>query len=170
MIICIAPNCSINCSDWIIFGLGVIVSIGWALFIYTLRPNLRIRIPEISRVNDRSIINIPIENLRRYSKASRILIEICALEGDITYHLIADSNDFAFIPKKNSDGENIRIFKAYKNNDFLTELYSEITFEDICENLLNQESKLRVRVHATHSFSGLGKTFEVVNDKLKTNS
>ena len=54
MIICIAPNCSINCSDWIIFGLGVIVSIGWALFIY-----LRFKIYGYTRISIAALDKTP---------------------------------------------------------------------------------------------------------------
>ncbi|MEY4522043.1 MAG: hypothetical protein RIT10_1228 [Bacteroidota bacterium] len=156
------PACWPDCDDWILFVLGIIVSIGWALFIYTLRPKVRIGIPQISKVKDKSIIVIPVENLKKHSKATRILIEICVIKEGYTYHLISDSNDFAYIPKMDDKEDNIRMFKVYKLNGFLTEVYPEIAYETIMEYLQNKESKLRVRIHATHSFSGLGKTFEKI--------
>lgn len=155
MIICIAPNCSINCSDWIIFGLGVIVSIGWALFIYLrFRPKIVIGSPKLSHIDKRSII-IPVTNKKKYQKATRIKIEVSVIDyNDDTYHLSVLEDDFAFLSPKET-----REFKAYRLNEYLTNYLSH-EFEQVLNRLNNPNYCLRIRLHLTDSFSGLGKTYE----------
>lgn len=138
------------------------------MFIYCLRPKLKIGLPEISKlkiefheiskVDNKSIV-IPVKNLRCKSKASKISIEVAVVKDGKTFHLKTDINDFAFIPGKKSGQDPIRKFKAYDVNDYLHNVLG-LSFEEVIRKLNNQDAKLRVRIHATHSFSGLGKTFE----------
>jgi hypothetical protein len=156
-------ECWPDCSDWIMLCLGAIVSIGWALYIYIfLRPKLEIGLPTLSKVDNRSIL-VPITNKKKSRKATRIKIELTVIDTYLdTYHLVVLEDDFAFLAPKEC-----REFKAYKLNEYL-ESYSEIQLFDNVENkydavldLMNMpKSKLRVRIHATDSFSGLGETFE----------
>lgn len=128
------------------------MSIIWALYLYSFRPKLEIGTP-LSSLDNHSII-VPIKNIHKKRKATRIKVEISIIEGDKTYHLINDSDDFAFLPTNQ-----IRQFKAYKLGNYLSEILN-LSFDDTV-NLLNMSNvKLRVRIHATDSFSGLGETLE----------
>jgi hypothetical protein len=164
MFLCCKPECLPDCSDWIIFGLGVIVTIGWALFILWLRPKIEINEPRITEhkgkdVKVRKSIQIPIKNNSKISKATRILIEVALICDKKTYHFKTDFQDFAFIPENSKKNDPVRVFNAFDSADFLKKFW-EIDIEDLFDILENQDSILRVRTHATHSFSGLGRTNE----------
>jgi hypothetical protein len=159
MILFFNGACLPSCSDWFIFGLGVLVTIGWAMFVFSLRPKLKISEPEFSKIDNRSIV-IPVMNLSKHWKATRIIIEVCVIHNDTTYHLKTDSNDFAFIAENNKQNNFVRKFKAYQLSDYLIEVYPDFSFDSISNLLSEPAAKLRVRMHASHSFSGLGQTFE----------
>jgi hypothetical protein len=78
--------------------LGFLLSVAWALFIYTLRPKLTIGCPEISKIDKKSIA-VPVINERHCSEASKISIEITVMEDGNTYSFVTDINEFAFIPR-----------------------------------------------------------------------
>ena len=71
-----------------------------------------------------------------------------------TFHLICDSDDFAFLSPNDS-----RSFKLYDLNDYLKN-FLHYNFENVVIFLNEPNTKLRVRVHSTDSFSGLGQIFE----------
>jgi len=150
-------TCLQDCSSWIMLLLGFLLSVVWALFIYTLRPKLTIGCPKISEIDKKSIA-VPVINERNCSEASKISIEIAVLKDAKTYSFVTDNNEFAFIPRNKNGNDNERIFKAYDVRDYLKAI--DLDFVKVKELLSNNDSFLRVRVHATHSFSGLGKTFE----------
>jgi len=152
--------CFPDCADWIILALGFLLSVAWAFFIYSLNPKLKIGIPQKINENNREIISIPIENLSKKSKISNLSIEVAVIDGDYTYHFEFDKSNFAFIPPKKCTGtEHLRNFKAYQINEYLQSVW-QLSFEEVIGYLNNENSLLRVRIHATYSFSGLGKTFE----------
>jgi hypothetical protein len=140
--------------DWLIFTLGVLVTIGWALFIYSLRPKLEIGLPSFSREREVDILNVPIKNIGRKRKATRLKLEIAVVDDNFTYHLASDSDDFAFL-----NGNQTKKFKVYKVNDFLSSVY-QMNMHDALAILNDDNTMLRIRIHATDSFSGLGETFE----------
>jgi hypothetical protein len=153
MILLCENTCLPDCSDWIVFILGLITTILWALYLYSFRPNLQIDIPSISKIDYKSII-VPIKNIKKRRIATRIKVEIAIIMNDNTFHLICDSDDFAFLPPNDS-----RKFKAYDLNDYLKTILHN-NFDKIINYLNESNSFLRVRVHATDSFSGLGQIFE----------
>ena len=159
MLLCCNSSCMPECSDWIIFGLGVLVTVGWAIYLYSLRPKIIIANPSISEQNKNKCINVPILNDSTIFRASRILIEIAIVQKEYTYHLKSDIQDFAFLPRKRKNEDPKRVFKAYKPNDFLTTVF-DFDMDKLLVILNQPDSTLRIRVHATHSFSGLGKAFE----------
>jgi len=163
-LLCCNTDCWPGCDDWLIFGLGVIVSIGWALFILLLRPKIEINEPKIKENKGkdgriRKSIQIPIRNISKISKATRIVIEVAIICNKKTYHLKTDFQDFAFIPKKKSGNDNVRVFNAYQASTFLKEFY-ELEFSDLLLLLNDANSMLRIRIHCTQSFSNLGETKE----------
>jgi len=156
-LLCCKPDCWPDCSDWVIFVLGVTVTIGWALYIYfRYRPKLEICIPTLSEIDEKSII-IPISNKKKFRKATRLKVEVAVIEenGD-TNHLVLVEDDFAFLGPYEK-----REFKAYKLNEYLSDYLNE-EFNEVLDLLNKPMHYLRIRVHATDSFSGLGETFEQV--------
>lgn len=153
--VCLLDFSIFDCKDLTLVGFGFLTTVFWALIVYYLKPNLKIHQPELSFINERPLIKIPIENCSPFFKVTRIQLEAAILEDSFTYHLKTDMNDFAFIPTKKK-GDNERIFTAYRLNEFLTECYPDIRFED----LIRSNPKIRIRIHATQPFSGLGKCFE----------
>lgn len=160
-------NCEIlcfpDCSSWLMLLLGFLLSVAWALLIYSLRPKLKIGCPEISKIDKKSIA-VPVINKRSCSEASKISIEIAVINDNKTYTFITDISEFAFIPRNKYGFDNERIFKAFDVCDYLTSI--DYNFERAKNLLSEKDSLLRVRIHATHSFSGLGKVFE---NKFKFN-
>ena len=126
-LLCCKTDCWPGCDDWLIFGLGVIVSIGWALYLYSFRPKLEICTPEFSDLDNHSII-VPIKNIHKKRNATRLKVEVSIIEGDKTYHLINDSDDFAFLPSNQ-----IRNFKAYKLGNYLSEILN-LRYDDILDH------------------------------------
>ena len=159
--LCINEFCYPDCTDWIMFGLGVAVSIGWLFVLYRFfTSKLEIGIPVIEKINNRSTIKVPIKNQSNRFEATRILVEIAVVdENNFTYHFKTDSTDFAFIPSKRRNKDNVRVFKTIGVSDFLTEYY-QYNLNDIMNRLEENNSLLRVRIHSTNSISGLGKTEE----------
>jgi hypothetical protein len=152
---CLCNECLLGCNDWIMVGIGFLTTTFWAIIVYSLKPNIKIHQPKVETINRRPIILVPVENCSPYFKATRIHLEVAIIEGGFTYHLKTDVNDFAYIPRK-KEGDNIRTFKAYQLNEFLTECHPEVQLSD----LINSNHKIRIRIHATHPFSGLGKCYE----------
>lgn len=155
--VCLLDFSLFDCKDWTLVGFGFLTTVFWALIVYSLKPNLKIHQPELSFINERPVIKIPIENCSLLFRVTRIQLETAILENGFTYHLKTDMNDFAFIPTKKK-GDNKRIFTAYRLSEFLTECYPHIPYDD----LIKSKPKIRIRIHATHPFSGLGKCFEEI--------
>jgi len=152
-------NCIVDCKDWLILLISFGFSVFWALLIYCLRPKIKIGLPEISEIDKKSIL-VPIENLSSISKVTRLLIEVAVIDNDgFTYHLKTDIQEFAFLQCKKKDGDSIRNFKAYSSSDYLSDTL-KCNYEKVFNLLKDPKAKIRVRIHASHSFSGLGKSFE----------
>jgi len=152
---CLCNEWFLAYDDWIMVGIGFLTTAFWAFIVYSLKPNLKIHKPSVEVINSRPVIFVPVENCSPYFKATRIHLEVAFINSEFTYHLKTDVNDFAYIPRK-KEGDNIRKFKAYQLNEFLTECYPDIQFADLIKSKL----EIRVRIHATHPFSGLGKCYE----------
>lgn len=150
-------NCLLECKDWIIILIGFGLSVGWAIFIFCLRPKISINLPEISNKTRLNIV-IPVENKSLFFSANKITIEASAIDGNFTYHFDIDFKDFVLIPTR-CKGDSVRKFKSYNLNSNTAEIYGE-TFEQIIEKLKTQNIILRIRVHACHELTGLGKSYE----------
>jgi hypothetical protein len=141
--------------DWLILTFAVFVTLGWVLYIYFyLRPELEIGVPELSKVDWESIL-IPLTNKKKSRKATRIKLEVVVVDEIAdTYHLSTVKDDIAFLAPTE-----FREFRAYKLNDYLLD-YLKVDFKTVLGLLNKPMCFLRIRVHATDSFSGLGETFE----------
>jgi hypothetical protein len=163
----------IEYSDWIILLFGFFLSILWSIFIFKLRPKLYINKPEIGK-NPKAHLIIPIENKSLFFSSNKISIEVALLiENEFTYHFDMDFKDFILIPTA-CNTESIRKFKSYNPLPLTQELYN-VTIDDLLKYLKSNDSKIRVRVHAYHELTGLGKSFEQKfkfenNDFIKINS
>jgi len=95
----------------------------------------------IDRDIEQGTIPIKVKNEKFCSDAINLNIEVCSVSSDdTTKHLKIDKDDFIILATKQC-----RIFKAYWTFDNPEKL---------------EEGYLRIRVHATHSYSGFGKAFE----------
>lgn len=145
--------------DWFILSFGVFFTLIWPFVLYFLKPGLKIEALEI-RDFFGECLSVTIKNIRN-SKAVNLHVEMCALDGNETYHFQLDRSEFIILPKprRNSTAHE-RGFKSYELTEF-TQRYFNGTFHEFMELIQNQPGiKVRVRVHANHSYSGFGKAFE----------
>jgi hypothetical protein len=157
-------NCLPDFCDWLIFMLSVLVTFGWALYIYSLRPKLDIGLPKRSEVDGKSIL-IALTNKKKFRKATRIKLEVAIIDANNdTYHLSVIEDDFAFLAELEC-----RNFKAFKINEYLSS-HLGMSFDKVIALLNEPNNLLRIRVHAADSFSGLGKCFEASFDYDKNNN
>jgi hypothetical protein len=122
-------------------------------------------------------IKVEVVNRSWFFDANNLRIEICVFhkEDGYTYHFEPDHPEFLILPNRSLlfKKDNTKKFVCRKAADSaLTilnedieeeeEKYTKITGFDKLTSFLEDDSKLRVRCHAYHSFSGLGKSFEHV--------
>lgn len=150
-------ECELICKDWIILLIGFVLTLLWAVFIFKLKPQLIVKPPVIEK-HPKLYLKIPVENIGFFSNANDIKIEAAVVENDFTYHFELDFKDFVMIPKK-SFGDPEKIFKAIKPNEITQELYG-LTLNTLIEKAVKPDNTLRIRIHANHSWTGLGKSFE----------
>jgi hypothetical protein len=137
------------------FGLSILASAictaSWTYILYLLRPNLAIE--EVRLKNHK--LNIKVVNNGNFD-AVNIKVEVCTVKAgeaeNITKHFYLDKEDFLILPQKKSPDAS-RIFKADLDNKI---------GEKIKEKIKEAGTNVRVRVYATHSYSGFGKAFEAI--------
>lgn len=140
---------------------GCILSIVGTLCLFLfLRPKLKIS--EACYGDNR--IKIKVVNKRQFSKAVRMAIEVAVVNGNNTYHFNVDRADFISIPSRRDNRRigrsNERVFQAIGIHNSLPQLSNVRTMNDLLNILHEDESILRVRVHAYHSLSGFGRYFQ----------
>ena len=110
-------------------------------------------------VKQKQVIKVPIQNLCKRKAAINLRTEICVVLGKFTYHFNLDRQDFIILPKRWSTNDSSeRTYIAYELTEF-TSRRTEKTFEDVINLLKNNNSFIRVRVHAGHEFKGFGRAF-----------
>jgi hypothetical protein len=148
---------TIEAKDWILLGLGVLGSIIWPVFIFQLKPQLTIDSPLFSGGE----LKLPITNHGCFD-AINVKIEACSVVfNDFTYHFSIDKEDFIAIPcKKYKDmgSANERVFKSKCLAK--SALDQDGKFDDVKAGLLNGNDILRIRIYATHAFTGFGRLLE----------
>jgi len=147
-----------NSIDLTNLTIGFILTILWAVFIFSLKPKLIIKEPTIER-GLIDFLKIPISNISRYCRANNITIEAAVIvnvpQNQVySYHFEMDFKDSVFIETKDT-----RSFKAIKPNGLTAELY-HVNMASLIEMAQNPANYLRVRIHACHSWTGLGKSQE----------
>jgi hypothetical protein len=100
------------------------------------------------------------------SDAVNLKIEACAISDSYTHHLKIDKNDFIILPyekgKQVKDTSHERIFKI-DNIEESAKKY-EMTYKSLLSDLKSEKNnyQIRIRIHASHEFSGFGKAFESI--------
>lgn len=150
-------ECELLCKDWIILLIGFLFTIVWAVFVFNLKPQLNVTTPTIEE-NPKLHLKIPVINIGKFCNANDIKIEVAVLEGGFTYHFEIDFKEYVLIPVR-SYGDPEKAFKAIKPNEITSELYG-LTMAELIKMSTKSENKLRIRLHANHSWTGLGKSFE----------
>ena len=162
------------CADCfnICFWLEILIVPAIVYFItQRLRPKIKILTPQIDNDN----LRVPVENLSKFFDAHNLRIEICAYHrgSGYTYHFEPYHIDFLILPHKGycQDVDNEKTFKSYSAAVSACRLL-EIDFNNanagfaelIALTKLQGDKNycIRVRCHACHSFSGLGKSFEQI--------
>jgi len=112
-------------------------------------------------------IKIPVENCNRFFAAINLRIEAAAVEGTFTYHLNLDRQDFIMLSARwfsSTAGAYTRKYHAYEISMYTRWICEENECDNVDQLLNNILSKggayLRVRVHASHEFTGFGRAFE----------
>lgn len=160
----------LDIKDWIILLLPIIWTIIWTIILYELKPSIKITsicsgkasiyYKEKDIKSEEYYVKVCIENLGSFN-AVNINMEICIVCGDYTYHLDIDKDAFLILPpKKNGDNssKHIRCFKSFDLSESARKYVGNIRLQDFITQ--KECAKIRVRVHATHEYSGFGRAFE----------
>lgn len=138
---------------------GIVVAVITYGLLFSIRPMLKIK-------NNIEIVDntlcFAIVNQGKY-KAVNIKIEACALyqlnENKLqTFHFKIDQIDFVLIDIPKGKNDNARRYKITELSDSARS-YNK-TFEDILQDFTFKKTTLRIRYHAVHEISWLGKAFE----------
>ena len=138
---------------------GLVVAIITYVLLFSTRPKLEIKnnLEIFDKDISFSIIN------KGQSKALNIKLEACAVyklyENQFqTFHFKIDHFDFIMIDAPKGKNDNSKRFKIKGLSE--SALQYNTSYEEILENLIEQKAILRIRFHAVHEISWLGKGFE----------
>lgn len=121
-------------------------------------------------LNKKVVIKVKVYNMSKCWSAINLRTEICIVHGKYTYHFDLDRQDFIILPKRGSlTDSNERTYICYKLNDFTARRTCYTTCNQMLEYLKNKNYYFRVRVHATHEFTGLGRAFDAKFERLSEN-
>jgi len=151
--------------DLIFAIVGAFLSaIATIVLIKIFKPNISIFEPSFENINNYSYLKIPVENNSNKYSANNLQIEAAVILNDQSYHFKLDRDDFIILSKnksKSNETPYLRIFQAYDVSKSTKQMFSNFkTFESLVDLLKENNSYLRVRVHANHEFTGFGKAFE----------
>lgn len=137
--------------------LGFLLTIVWGFLIFSLKPRLYIKEPEIS-IHPQLHLKIPVENKSNLFTANKISIEAAVIIGNNTYHFDIDFKDFVFIPNEKK-GDPVKVFNSYYSNSLTADIFN-IDIIQLIEFAKSPNAELRVRIHSYHEWTGLGKSKE----------
>lgn len=165
-------NVGFECFDLCFWISTFVIPILTFIVIRTLRPKLKI---EALQIKEDEYIKVTASNSSRLFDVNNLRIEICIFSpiNNYTYHFEPDHIDFLILPSnsffgKRSSKKKFVCRKAagsamiYLKKEFKSpNMTQEEGFVKLIEKYKG-EFKVRVRCHAYHSFSGLGRSFEKV--------
>lgn len=145
---------------WISTVVGPLITF---LIIYGLRPKLSISCLQI----EDGCIKVSVLNRSCFFDAVNLRIEMCVVEegNNYTYHFEPDHTEFLILPSRWCKRDNKKTFVTrHASKSALIVLQEDDASQgfSLLKEKLDAGGKIRVRCHAYHSFSGLGKAFEKV--------
>ena len=170
---CLISKCdSWDCADWINLCITIVFFLLGLAIIFWLKP--RLIIPKSRIIVDRGSRNgnlkVTIKN-KGFFDVNNIKVECCLLLSDgSTLHLKPDYEEFLIVRSKwkmflfipywyNSTIDNARVFQF---NEYHPSALVYTRHIPLSTRLSDGNHKIRFRIHAQHSFSGFGKSFEQI--------
>ena len=123
--------------------------------VFSFRP--KIGIDSVSIVEGLFRLKIKVNNLRYFSNANNVQLEAAFVNNqEQTFHIECERSSFLTIPNKSH-----RVFQS-NDFEFFTKYLSHYkSLHEFLHSNKNATSYIfRVRVHAEHSFTGFGRSFE----------
>jgi len=162
--------------DLIIAIVGAFLSaIATIVLIKIFKPKISILNPSFGEASNCRYLRIPVENNSSKYSANNVQIEVAVILNDKSYHFDLDRDDFIILSKKRSltnETPYLRVFQAHDVNENTKKMFPEFkSFESLINLFKDNNSYLRVRVHANHEFTGFGKAFQAkfrLNEKSFT--
>lgn len=151
--------CNLILSD-VIISLTTAISVTLVTYsiLYSMRPKLVIESINLNSGN----LRITIDNQTKKS-VENFRIEVCGYSqtSRFTYHFKLDFPSFLMLPSKQLQDDTT---KTFQTNSILesTVLAYGVNFDYVINEIKNNNLNLRVRFHANHSISGLGKSFQEI--------
>jgi hypothetical protein len=161
----------VECFDVCFWISTVIVPIITYLVIQGLRPRLSIT----ALIVENTRLKVKVTNRSYFFDSNNLRIEICIhnKQNGYTYHFEPDHTDFLILPNRSLffKKDSTKVFVSRKaaesaliilNDQRVANQVEYTPFTGFAKliDMLNEGYKVRVRCHAYHSFSGLGKSFE----------
>ena len=110
------------------------------------------------------ILKLPVENCDLFFAAVNLRIEAAGVDNGTTYHLDLDREEFIMLPARwrtSDPGGWRRVYHAHKINEYTQGIATIRSIEGLLNGVLGEPAAyLRVRIHATHEFTGFGRAFE----------
>lgn len=147
--------------------ISIVLTLSAYLVIFVLKPKLKI---DSVFFDNQDKIKIVVKNLG-YTNAINLQIEACNYSNPITYHFMLDHEDFLILPGKQTQ-DNSKVFKI--TGASASAIANNKNYQDLIDDLITNQYKLRVRLHSSHGFSGFGKAEQQMfrcdgNTFIKTN-
>jgi hypothetical protein len=167
----------VECFDLCFWISTFVVPVITYIVIQGLRPRLSIT---ALRIED-TRLKVKVTNKSYFFDANNLRIEICIYnkQNGYTYHFEPDHTDFLILPSRsfflNKDATKVFVSRKAAESAIIIlneerdkddkkdknqSEYTPFTGYSNLIAMLNEGYKVRVRCHAYHSFSGLGKSFE----------
>ena len=163
-------NCFPDLKDWLILFIGSVISVTIPFLLYTLKPKLEIKEPEIDE--NEKCIKFKLKNISSQYKAINLKIEASIKEPTqggkwYTYRLEFDRKDFLILSQNKirtfvSQEITTATLDAIKRKNPNVESQTEKdTFINLLEKIKNNsDMEFRVGVYAQNEYSGFGRAFE----------